>query len=75
MNKIRRNQIQQTIQQIEEIRNDLQDILNEEYEAYDNMPDGLKYSERGETSEDAQANMESAIDSLEEAMSYLEEIV
>lgn len=75
MNKIRRNQIQQTIQQIEEIRDALQDILNDEYEAYDNMPDGLKYSERGEASEEAQASMESAIDSLGEATSYLEEIV
>lgn len=75
MNKARRNQIQKIIPLVEGIRNGLETILDDEREAYDNMPEGLQMSARGEASEDAQANLESAIDALEDVVSYLEEVV
>lgn len=72
MNKARRKQIQQAIQHIEEL---LENILDEERDAYDNMPESLQMSENGINSEEAQESIEAAIEALEEAISYLEDIV
>ena len=71
MNNKRRKKIAKAIYKIEEL---IQNILDEEQEAYDNMPENLQGSERGIISEEAQESLGSAIDALEEAISYLEEI-
>lgn len=71
MNKERRKAIQKAIQKIEEL---VQNIFDEEQAAYDNMPESLQESENGLNSMDAQESLEAAIDALEEAVSYLEEI-
>ena len=71
MNKERRKKIIDAIYKIEEL---VQNILDEEQDAYDNMPENLQESENGMISEDAQESLDSAIDALEEAISYLEEI-
>lgn len=72
MNKARRKEIQKAISKIEDL---VQQILGDEQEAYDNMPEGLQQSDNGMVSEEAQENLEAAIDALEEAISCLEEIV
>ena len=72
MNKERRKAIRRTISNIESV---LQDILSDEQEAYDNMPESLQESENGLIPSEAQENLEAAIDALEEAISCLEDIV
>lgn len=80
MNNVRRKKISKLINELE-ILNDnynqewlnrcigvLEDIKNEEEEAFDNMPEGLQYSSRG-------IDAEAAIDNLEEALGYLEEAI
>ena len=71
MNKARRKEIQKIIKDIENL---VHSILSEEQVAFDNMPENLQGSWRGTESEDAQGNLESAIDALEEAIACLEEI-
>jgi hypothetical protein len=71
MNNTRRKEIAKVIKQIEKM---VSSILSDEMSSYDNMPDGIKESQNGYNSEDAQNNLECAIDSLEEAIQYLEEI-
>ena len=71
MNKERRRRIVDAIKKIESL---VQNILDDEQEAYDNMPENLQESENGLNSVDAQENLEAAIDALEEAISCLEEI-
>ena len=71
MNKERRKRVIDAIRKIEDL---VQDILSEEEEAFDNMPEGLQMSENGIISEEAQESLDAAIDALEEAISYLEEI-
>ena len=66
MNQTRRQKIKQAIDFV-------QDILDEEQEAYDGMPESLQESPNGIISMEAQENLELAIESLEEAISYLEE--
>lgn len=70
MNKQRRREIAEEIRKIERV---VSSILADEEFAFDNMPENLQYSERGDASQEAQDNLSSAVDSLEEAISYLEE--
>lgn len=74
MNKERRKKIADAISAINKIENLIQNILDEEQESFDNMPEGLQASENGIISEEAQENLDAAIESLEEAISYLEDI-
>lgn len=66
MNKARREAIRKVIDKVDEARWDLDVIRDEEQEAYDNMPESLQESERGETMTEGLEILDSIIDSLEE---------
>lgn len=72
MNNIRRKQIQRIWDAVSAVQSDLEDIQNDEQEAYDNLPESLQYSERGEAMENAISELEDAISSLEELLEHLE---
>lgn len=74
MNNVRRRQIYDATAKLEEIKDILEDILNDEIDSFNNMPEGLQCSDNGITSEEAQENLESAIDSLYDTIISLEEI-
>lgn len=71
MNKQRRQKIKEVRQQIESCKNDLQVILDEEQDYFDNMPENLQGSMRGSDSEDSIDTMESCIDELDEIIKEL----
>ena len=71
MNNKRRKQIQEAIMKIESL---VQNILDEEQEAFDNLPDNLKETDNGIASEEAQESLDAALNALEDAIGYLEEI-
>ena len=71
MNRDRRNKIKNIIDRLEDIKDILQEVLNDEVAAYDSMPEGLQCGIRGEMSEEAQESMESAIENLDEALEEL----
>lgn len=73
MNKARRKEIDSVIEGLTELMERLEGIRDEEEEYFDNMPESLQYSEKGETAEEAISNLESAMDSIEEAISSAEE--
>ena len=60
---------------IDRLMDDIEEVQNEEQEAYDNMPENLQESERGEAIQEAIDNLDSAWSSLEEAKDTLEEII
>ena len=74
MNKERRTKISNIIKEIENIKDKLQDVLNEEESVFDNMPENLQCSMRGEESEESIDYMNEAIDALDNAVEQLEEI-
>lgn len=74
MNKERRKKIANIIQDIESIKEKLQEVLSEEESVFDNMPENLQCSMRGEESEEAIDYMGEAIDGLDNAIEQLEEI-
>jgi len=73
MNKTRREQIQKVIDTIGDIKQTIDDICSDEQDYYDNMPEGLQESERGQTAEGAISALESASDVLDDAISNLED--
>lgn len=74
MNKQRRTKLAEISNKIEKIKSELYDVLIEEEIAFDNMPENLQCSMRGEDSEEAIEYMENAIANLSEAISELSNI-
>lgn len=87
MNKSRRKRIAVAIRDLEKtikhnfidnyidfIKDEIEDILWEENDAYDNMPESLQYSVRGEESSEAIDNLQEAVDLLEEAIDIINDI-
>lgn len=87
MNKSRRKRIAVAIRDLKKttkhnfidnyidfIKDEIEDILWEENDAYDNMPESLQYSVRGEESSEAIDNLQEAVDLLEEAINLINDI-
>lgn len=76
MNKNRRKRIQNICDQIEALREEFDAIIEEEQEAYDNMPEQLQESEKGNTMYEGISTLEEISSSMEsvqdEIMDYLE---
>ena len=61
------------IEELEGIKSDIEMVLMDEEMAFENMPEGLQYSMRGEASQEAQDNMNEAIDLIDEFISDYED--
>ncbi len=61
------------IEQLEGIKSDIEMVLMDEEMAFDSMPENLQYSMRGEMSQEAQDNMNEAIDAIDEFISEYED--
>lgn len=70
MNKTRRMQIDEVIAKLEEAKEILEVLGEEEQEYLDNMPESLQMSEKGDKAQEAIDNLEGAVSSLEEAIEY-----
>ena len=74
MNKQRRNEIQNILSEIQNIKTRLELVQMNEEMAFDNMPENLQYSMRGEESQEAIDSISTAVESLEEAICNLSDI-
>ena len=72
MNKIRRKQLASIYERLEELKADLEMVMEEEQETMDNVPESLWGTERYERMEEAVSNMEDAISSFEDVMGSIE---
>ena len=68
MNNQRRKILNKIAEDIENLQYELEEVLDEERESFDNMPENLQDSDRGRISEEA-------IDIMEEAASALADVV
>lgn len=80
MNKMRRMALKAIVVQMDalsetlaEIKEALEGICDEEQEAFDNMPEGLQASERGEQMQEYIETMSEAVEALD-ALEELEEL-
>lgn len=75
MNRERRKQLRQWSDKAEELKSELESILWDEQEYYDNIPENLQSSSRAEDSEAAIECLENAIDSVDEAINTVYDII
>ena len=72
MNKVRRKKLDELYGKIEELRQDLEAIFDEETEARDNIPESLMETDRYQVADEACDNLEYALDNMQEALDSIE---
>ena len=73
MNNKRRKEISKIVSTLEEVRDRLSEVVDEEQSAFDNMPESIQGSDRGCDSEEAIGYLSDALDSVQSALDYLDE--
>lgn len=71
MNKARRKAIQDVIAKLETLRDEVEALLNEEQDYYDNMPESFQNGDKGSAASDAISYMESASGYIDNAIEEL----
>lgn len=66
MNKQRRKELEAILNELADLRSRLETVKDEEQDAYDNMPEGLQSSERGEKAEQACSSLDDALTAFDE---------
>lgn len=74
MNALRRKRLAEILSSVEELKSELEDILSDEEEYRDNIPENLQGSTKYEVADKACDSIQSAIDSLDETTDYITEI-
>jgi methyl-accepting chemotaxis protein len=67
--------LQDIINQLEQQREMLESVSEEEQEAFDNMPESIQYSEKGEAIQENASDIEQAASDLEDIISNLQDIL
>ena len=75
MNAQRRKRLAKVEELLSEAGSLLEDIISEEREALDNMPDSIRESDRGEEMEEKLSYLEDCFSSLEDSTSSLSEVL
>ena len=75
MNKQRRKSIEKVIGKLEEFKEELTYLLEEEQDYYDNMPEGIQSGEKGDKALYSIDTLESAISSIDEAIENANESI
>lgn len=75
MNKQRRKFISSSLEYLEKALNIIETAKDEEQEAYDNLPESLQCSERGEAMEEILFVLEDIFDSIQSVQDQINEIV
>ena len=73
MNNKRRKEISKIVATLEDVRDRLSEVVDEEQCAFDNMPESIQGSDRGCNSEEAIGYLSDALDSVQSALEYLDE--
>tara|TARA_R110000796_G_scaffold94595_2_gene199500 strand:+ start:378 stop:611 length:234 start_codon:yes stop_codon:yes gene_type:complete len=74
MNKARRKKLDEIQSEITDLVGRLEEVLDDEQEARESVPENLEYTERTELMDEHLDAMQAQKDALEEAQSELEEI-
>lgn len=76
MNKARRKQLEELIEQLGIIRDGIEAVMDEEQESYDNLPEGIQAGERGDAMQENIDNLQAAIDNLDgEVIDTIQQVI
>ena len=73
MNDSRRKKIDEVLVMILEAAKITQELYDDEYDAWDNLPDNLRYSSTGEVMEFSVECLDQAVAHLDSLINYLED--
>jgi phage host-nuclease inhibitor protein Gam len=71
MNKQRRTSIAKIAASLDNLRAEIETLMEEEQDYYDNMPESLQESERGQIADEAIGFLQSAIDCFDDIIDNL----
>lgn len=72
MNNVRRKSLSTIADKLERIKESLEELMEEEEEYRDNMPENLQGSERYEKAEDACCNLDNALTGIVDAIDAIQ---
>ena len=75
MNKARRTKIRQHLSEIEFAQSEIESVKSDEEMAWENLPESLQYSERGDTMQDYIDKLDEAYQNLQDAIDNLYDII
>ena len=75
MNNERRKALRKWNKRAEELKSNLEDILWDEQNSYDNLPENLQFSERAEAMEEAIGLIEEAIEGFGEVIETIDSVI
>jgi uncharacterized phage infection (PIP) family protein YhgE len=70
-----RSRIELALGELGNAKEELEDVINAEQEAFDNMPEGLQQTDRGQAMEDGLSTLDDASSTLDDSISSLEDIM
>ena len=73
MNKVKRGQLQKVIDKLGEVKVDIEKVLNQEQEDFDNLSECAQASSNGQKMVEAIENLEAASDFVDDVIEYVEE--
>jgi len=73
MNKERRKQLADIVEQLESLKSELEEVKEQEESAFENMPESLQESDRGQRMQEVIDILDNAFSSIEEAIDGLTE--
>lgn len=76
MNNLRRKRILKVAEQLDDLNRELDELQQEEQDAFDNLPESLQYSEKGETMEEHISEIQDVIgevDDIKERLTLITE--
>lgn len=75
MNKNRRKQLEKIVEALEALRDDLEMLKDEEQDCFDNLPESLQESEKGEIMQEYADDLEAAYDDLDNVICSIQDII
>lgn len=75
MNNERRKVINNMIAKLEEVQSELESCADWEQEAYDNLPEGIQESERGDRMQENVDNLYEVTESISDLIDQLNDII
>ena len=75
MNKTRRKKLESILSDLETVRDEIENVKDDEQEAFDNLPESIQYSEKGEQMEMNVSDLEELYESIDTAIYDLNELL
>ena len=75
MNKPRRQKLQLIIDKLEELKDELDGLTDEEQDAYDNLPEPIQMSDRGQAIDEGIDELRTALDAIDETIECIADAI